>query len=88
MCACPCTSLGIHHTTRWGVLTPLNLHVQILKIKACGFSRLLIRVRSRSVDHRQTIQSYFLPGPPVRLSSFLFVTREHLLYCSYLYISL
>jgi len=28
-CACLCTPLGIHHTTRWGVLTPLDLHVEM-----------------------------------------------------------
>ena len=32
-CAYLCTPLGIHHTTRWGVLTLLDLHVQILKLE-------------------------------------------------------
>jgi len=31
-CACRCTPLGIRHTTRWGVLTPLHLRVQILEL--------------------------------------------------------
>jgi len=43
MCVSPCTPLGIHHTTLWGVLTPLDLHVQISEFGACGFSWLLIR---------------------------------------------
>ena len=37
------TLLGIHHTTRLGVLTPLNLHVQILELGAYGIFQLLIR---------------------------------------------
>jgi len=36
-CAYLCMLLGIRHTTRWGVLTPLDSHVQISKFGACGF---------------------------------------------------
>ena len=43
-CACPCTAFDIRITTRWGVLTPLDPHVQILEFRACRFFRLLIRV--------------------------------------------
>jgi len=56
-------AIGIHHTTRWGVLTPLDPYVQILKLGACGFSWLLIkdaqRKRGSSTDHLTPI----LPGP-------------------------
>ena len=38
------TLFGIHHTTRWGVLTPLDPHVQIPELETCEFSRLLIKV--------------------------------------------
>jgi len=43
-CAYFRTSLGISITTCWGVLTPLDPHVQVLEFGACGFSQLLIRV--------------------------------------------
>jgi len=33
-----CTALGIRITTRWGVLTPLDPHIQVSKIETCGFS--------------------------------------------------
>jgi len=36
-----CTPLGIRITTRRGVLTPLDPHVQVLELRACGFSQLL-----------------------------------------------
>ena len=38
-----CTPLGIGIITRWGVLTPLDPYVQILELRAGGFT-LLIRV--------------------------------------------
>jgi len=41
--ACPCTPLSIHHTLVREFLTPLNSHVQIMELGACGFSRLSIR---------------------------------------------
>jgi len=63
-------------------LTPLNLHVQISELGACGFSWLLIRdaqlKRGSSADRLRPYPS----RPSARLSSFLFVTRERLLYCS------
>jgi len=43
-CAYLRTPLGSRLTTRWGVLTPLNLHIQILELGASGFSQLLTRV--------------------------------------------
>ena len=43
-CAYLSTPSGIRITTRRGVLTPLDPHVQVLKLEACGFSQLLIRV--------------------------------------------
>ena len=41
-CAHFCTPSGIHITTCWGVLTPLDPHVQVLELGARGFSWLLI----------------------------------------------
>jgi len=58
--ACPC-SLGIRHTTRWGVLTPMDSHVQISMLRACEFSQLLIRnvqwKRGSSADHPKPFSS-------------------------------
>ena len=80
-CAYQYTPLSIHHTTRWGVVTPLYPHVQILELvdsPGCWSE-----MRSGSVDHQQlTVMSPILPGPPAHLSSFSFVTCEYLLYCS------
>jgi len=42
-----CMPLGIRNTTRWGVLTLLNPHVQVLELEACEFSMLLIRDAQR-----------------------------------------
>ena len=70
-CAYLCTPLGIHHTTYWRVLTPLDLHVQILKLGACGFFLLLIRDAQKK---RRSSADYLEPHPfrpPARLSSFL-----------------
>ena len=43
-CAYPYSPSGFRITTRRGVLTPLDPHVQVLELGACGFSQLLIRV--------------------------------------------
>jgi len=40
-CVCPCTSLDIHHTTRWGVSNSPGC--SCLDPRACGFSWLLIK---------------------------------------------
>ena len=44
--------------------SPLDPHVQILELRACGFSRLLIRVRSECMDHRQTSPGPYPSRPP------------------------
>ena len=76
----PCTLLGIRHTTRWGVLTPLNPHVQILELGACGFSQLLIRVAQQKHNGSAKDQFGTLPfQPPCAPSSFPVVTREAIL---------
>jgi len=58
-----CMPLGIHHTTRWGVLTLLDLHVQILEFGprwASWWSEL----HSGSImDQQLTVRSPILPGP-------------------------
>jgi len=69
-CTYPYTPLDIQHTTRWRVLTPLDLHVQILELGAFEFSRLLIKdaqlKRESSADR---LRPY--PFKPLaRLSSF------------------
>ena len=46
-CAYPYSPSGFRITTRRGVLTPLDPHVQVLELGACGFSQLLIRVAQR-----------------------------------------
>jgi len=50
-----CTSFGIRITPRWGVLTPLDPHVQVSELRACEFFRLLIRDAQRSVEYRLTV---------------------------------
>ena len=42
-----CSPLGTRITTRRGVLTPLDPHIQVLELGAGGFSQLLIRVAQR-----------------------------------------
>ena len=81
-CVHLCMSLGTHLATRWGVLTPLDLRVQILELEARGFFRLLIRDAQQkcgsSTDRPKSVPSI----PPTRLSSFLFVTHERFMYYS------
>ena len=71
-CAYLCMPLGIRHTTRWAILTPLNPQVQISEFGACGFSQLLIRdaqlKRGSSADRLKPYP--FMP--PAQLSSFPF----------------
>ena len=43
-CAYLYSPSGFCITTRRGVLTPLDPHVQVLELGACGFSQLLIRM--------------------------------------------
>jgi len=66
-CVWPCTSLGIHNTTRWGVMTPLDPHVQVLKFGAGEFI-LLIRVaqRKRNGSAKDRLKPYH-SGPLTRL---------------------
>ena len=45
--AYPCTPLGIHHTTRWGVSDSPGYSCPDLEHGAYGFPRLLIRVAQR-----------------------------------------
>ena len=60
-----------HHSPGEFYLTPLDPHVQVMELGACGFSPLLIRVRSGSVDLQLTVQSSILPGPCVPPEFFL-----------------
>ena len=41
-CVWSCTPFGISITTRWGVLTLLDPHVQVSEFGACRFSRMVI----------------------------------------------
>ena len=72
VCACPCTPLGIHHITHWGVSNSLGPHVQIPELGASRFSQLLIRdaqlKRGSSADHRGLIFLGPLLGSRVFLS--------------------
>ena len=43
----PARHLAFVSPLAWGVLTPLDPHVQVLELGACGFSQLLIRVAQR-----------------------------------------
>ena len=72
----------------WGVLTPLDPHVQVLELGACESPSCWSEWRSGSVDLQQTVQSSILSGPLCASRVFLLYTRECLLYCSYLYIYL
>ena len=81
-CACLCTPLGIHHTTRWRVSDSLRSHAHIPEFGACGFSWLLIKDAQRKRGSSADRPKPFPFRPPVRLLSFPFVTHEHLLYYS------
>jgi len=79
-----CMPLGTHFITRW---------VTFWLPYACMFRCWSLRPwwwsewhSGSIVDQRLTIQRFFPPAPPAWLSSFLFEIREHLSYCSYLYI--
>ena len=86
-CAYSCTLLGIRLTTRGGVLTPLNLNVQILELGAFRFSRLLFRVAQRKRRSPADRPKAYHSKPPARLSSFPFVTCG--IFCTvHIYISL
>jgi len=61
-------------------LTLLDLHVQIPEFEACGFSQLLIRDAQRKCRSSADLLKPYPSGPPARLLSFSFVTRERLLY--------
>jgi len=85
-CAYPCRHLTFTTPLVGEFLTPLDSHVQIPELGACGFSRLLIRDAQRK---RGSSTDRLRPYPfrlPARLSSFYFVTRERLLYNSLLYL--
>ena len=60
-CTYLCSPLGFRITTRRGVLTPLDPHVQVLELGAYGFSRLLIRgarlKRGSPADHPELYPS-------------------------------
>jgi len=78
-----CMPLDIHHTTHWGVLTPLNLHVQILKLWACRFFWLLIRHAQRKHEFSADRLEPHPSRPPCSSPEFFFCNREHLLFYSY-----
>jgi len=69
-------------------LTLLNLRVKILEFGPWWSSYWSERYSSSVVDQRLPVLNFFIQGSPSRLWSFSFVTREHLLYCLYLHISL
>ena len=67
-----CTPRGIHHTNHWRVLTSLDLYVQIPKLGACGFFRLIIRDAQRKREfsaHR--LKPY--PSKPLLISRVFFL---------------
>ena len=75
-------------TTRWGVLTPLNLHVQILELVPWWTFYWSEWHSGSIVDQQKTGLEPYPSRPPDRPSSFSFVTREGILYYSSLYTSL
>ena len=87
-CVYPCTPFGICIIARWGVVTPLDPHVQITKLETCEFSQLLIRVAQQKRGSSANRLKPYPFRPHVRLSSSPYVTRQRPLYYSYLYIPL
>jgi len=87
-CAYLCSPLGIRITTRRGVLTPLDPHVQVSEFGACGFSQLLIKVAQLKRGSPADCLKPHPSRPPCVSSSFPSVNSWSLLYCSYSYISL
>ena len=73
-CAYACTPLGIRNTTRWGVLTPLNPHVQILELEAEDSLGCWSEKHSGSVDRQQTRQKPYPFRPSCLSSEFFFCT--------------
>ena len=77
MCAYPCTPLGIHHTTRWGVSDSFGSSCPDLRVY--GFSRLQIRdVELKRGSAADRLRPYPF-RPPALLSSFTSITHERLL---------
>jgi len=72
-CVYLCTPLGIRITTCWGVLTPLNPHVQVSKLGACEFSQMLIRDAQLKRGSLADCPKPYPSRSPVRLSSFPYV---------------
>jgi len=62
-CAYLCTPLGIHRITHWGVLTPLDLHIQILELGLWWTSWWSELRTGRVMDQQLTVLSPILPGP-------------------------
>ena len=62
-CAYPYSPSGFRITTRRGVLTPLDPHVQVLELEAVDSPSCWSEWHSGSVDLQQTVQSLILPGP-------------------------
>ena len=72
-CACPCTLLGIHHTTRWGAFwLPWILMFRSQSLELVDSLGCWSKMLNWSVDHRQTVWNLILLDPLVRLSSFPF----------------
>ena len=62
-CAYPCTPLGIHHTTHWGVSDSLGSACSDLRAWSCRFFWLLIRVAQWKCESSANRLRPILPGP-------------------------
>ena len=62
-----------HHSPGEFYLTPLDPHVQVMELGACGFPQLLIRVAQLKHGSPADRLEPYPSRPPVRLSSFPFV---------------
>jgi len=62
-CAYPCIPLGIHHTTHWRVLAPLDRMSRFWSLDLVDSPGCWSEMRNGSLDHQQTVWGPILPGP-------------------------
>jgi len=84
-CVCLCMPLGFILRTR---RVASDNHGPACPNSELGACELPVADQSAQRYRGRSIRCLFLPDPRAQLSIFLVATREHLLYCSFLYIYL
>jgi len=78
-CACPCTPLDIHHTTRLGFWLPWICMFRSQRLEPVDSPGCWLVMRSGNVDHRQTVWGPIFSGP--LLGSRVFLLRLVSAFC-------